>query len=726
MTSNRIFSDDPIKLGNLDELGRGPFVEQMTTVLSSASQAGSSSVFGLVGPWGSGKSSVLNLLSFELRRAGQPWKVVEFNPWSYPDETSMQLGFFAELRSVLPKTGKPARAREALGNLSTTLAPVAGVLGGLAGVDGSALFSSLGALLSGDASASNAYKEASAALAQTSTPILMIIDDLDRLDPQELVLVAKLVRLVGRLPNVYYLLSYDEGTLLDVLARTPLVGERQSRAKDYLEKIIQMRFDLPPLRSSQSATLVDANIERLESRLRVKITDMDRQRFSRIFDETLSSRLQTVRSINRFFAQLEVLTPDLAGDVDIVDFVLVTWLRVFEPRLYAALYVHRSWALGVRGGSLWAVFSQQQKDDAGARHRALMERVSSAGVDSEHIDDVAILLGSLFPALKSDLVEQQSRYTPEVQPVGRRRIADPDYFDRYFAYLVPAEDVSDGLVDRGVDDIDAGLRDSRDLKNMAEALASHGTLTARKIQDRSPVPSHFAAWISEVVDGRSADADEIDDTDVLSHLLQWNLLRLPQADFERAIDDLRSTPARRQELIRFGTRLRRGRETTAMYARISMGDIEAFWVHLCTVLPPILSAELETGMTRSALDASASFFEMVWLQEDITPGSAKVWLRNQWISGHWRLIDELGRLVHSGSTSERPGVSVLDHLSEEDFLAHFDPDEVARVLNNQLAAAPDLLRHDWNLEDTAENRVAVALDDVRGYLAKRATTSESD
>lgn len=64
----------------------------------------------------------------------------------------------------------------------------------------------------------------------------MILDDLDRLAPDELLLVFKLVRLIGRLPNVYYLLCYDEQTLLDTLSRSALVGGSEGRAREYMEK----------------------------------------------------------------------------------------------------------------------------------------------------------------------------------------------------------------------------------------------------------------------------------------------------------------------------------------------------------------------------------------------------------------------------------------------------------------------------------------------------------
>ena len=246
------FSDKPIREPGSDVLGRGPFVEKVSDALNAAADGKDSTVFSLVGPWGSGKSSVLALLKDSLTQGPTSWRIIDFNPWSYPDETSMQLGFFSELQAVQPGGDKGKRARRAFGRLSNSIAPYAGLAGSFVNVDGETLAKGLGSILNGDVTTSKALEDAKVALWSAKHPILMVLDDLDRLDPSELVLVAKLVRLVGRLPNVFYLLSYDESTLRDVLTRTALVGENEARARDYLEKIIQVRFDLPPLRHDQA------------------------------------------------------------------------------------------------------------------------------------------------------------------------------------------------------------------------------------------------------------------------------------------------------------------------------------------------------------------------------------------------------------------------------------------------------------------------------------------
>jgi predicted KAP-like P-loop ATPase len=116
------------------------------------------------------------------------------------------------------------------------------------GVDASGTVGLVGALIAGDRSPEKLRAEAADGLAGLEQPILVVLDDLDRLDPDELLFTFKLVRMLGRLPNVYYLIAYDEDTLLDILRRTDLVGDAPGRAQLYLEKMVQVRLDVPPAR----------------------------------------------------------------------------------------------------------------------------------------------------------------------------------------------------------------------------------------------------------------------------------------------------------------------------------------------------------------------------------------------------------------------------------------------------------------------------------------------
>jgi predicted KAP-like P-loop ATPase len=61
--------------------------------MSGRRRNGTGLVLGIHGPWGDGKTTVLNLLSSNLE-VDSNMAVVEFNPWRFTDEPSMLAGFF--------------------------------------------------------------------------------------------------------------------------------------------------------------------------------------------------------------------------------------------------------------------------------------------------------------------------------------------------------------------------------------------------------------------------------------------------------------------------------------------------------------------------------------------------------------------------------------------------------------------------------------------------------
>ncbi|PZF28210.1 P-loop NTPase fold protein [Curtobacterium sp. MCPF17_051] len=722
MSSTSYFSDDPISSDDADRLTRGPFVQQVIGALNAAASAGSSSVFGLIGPWGSGKTSILHLVETELHAQPRAWQVARFNPWAYPDEAAIQLGFFEELHAALPDSEKTRSARKAIARLSRSIAPVAGIMGAFTGVDGAAAMHGIADLVDVNHSATRAYKEAAAALREAPAPVLVVMDDLDRLDPQELVLVAKLVRLVGRLPNVFYLLSYDETTLLDVLTRTPLVGARQHRAKDYLEKIVQVRLDLPPLRPDQAAQLVSKHLEALEERLGLALTALDRDRFDRVYNEAIARRLRTVRSISRFFAQLGVLTPDVARDVDVIDFLLLTWIRVAEPRVYAMVYDHREWTLGTQPKDPWATAANES--DGKTRHDDLIARLERTGVAASDASDVAFVLGALFPAVRSDLVEQQARYASGSADLEPRRVSNPDYFHRYFAYLVPENDVSDQLIDRAVEVLNDGGFHPAALDDLARILRSHSALVSRKLQERQPNATAFTSWLIDHF--IPSDVDDEFRRWTLFPLIRWAMLRLPTSTFPLILTQLQASDGGRRVAIEFGSSLESGRDFTAMYGRVPIAMVEQRWLEMQAALPGMLVAELRDQRPAGALEADVEYMQMLFLWDAIEPGAAKRWLRTQWVDGDWRLLDILARFVPTMQSSANPGISLLRRTDQGLLTQLFDPEDIAAALGADIDNVPALSPSTSAWPATNEHLFQIALNDARDFVATHRKHADGD
>ncbi len=114
-TAKTFLNNDPIATADEDRFGRQGFVARLATVIRGRHDPGSL-VIGLYGAWGTGKSSVLNLLEQQLRHyrhvatSGEVL-VIRFNPWYFADEPQLIRSFFRTLADYLdkPVEGVPRR-----------------------------------------------------------------------------------------------------------------------------------------------------------------------------------------------------------------------------------------------------------------------------------------------------------------------------------------------------------------------------------------------------------------------------------------------------------------------------------------------------------------------------------------------------------------------------------------------------------------------------------------
>ena len=439
MNIGDLFADDPVDGTPKapDRLSRATFADHVVTLLSRVREQSDSSVLSLIGAWGSGKSSVLDMVQLRLSKvtvstpAGEEarWRVINFNPWTFGDAESLQNGFFRELRNALPSDAQWSEARKKIGDFGRAIAPFAGLI---PGVSAESAVKAAGEAIAGDQSVAAIKAAAEKTLADFGRPILFVMDDLDRLTPSELLLVFKLVRLVGRLPHVYYLLSYDESTLLDVLSRTELVpldaSRDKRRGRDYLEKIIQVRLDLPALREQQAVELVDESLTHVLQSNAITFDEENMNRFRTAFHDHIRRRLDTPRAINRYFAQVNALYVLLGEEVDFIDFLLLTWIRTSEPELYGALQSRRGELTRRTFASFAASANNETHQEALAKWSNLL---TEKGVAFGNLDGVLSVLSQMFLPIRSAREGMEwtgKEWYDEIR--SRRGVGHIDYFDR--------------------------------------------------------------------------------------------------------------------------------------------------------------------------------------------------------------------------------------------------------------------------------------------------------
>lgn len=437
-----LLADDPVASAAEDTLDRAIFGATAASLVRYVSKQTDSAVLGLIGPWGGGKTSVLNFCAEDLR---PEWRVVSYNPWALMGVDSALAEFFSALAEVLPA---PSGTQQIRRNLARYAAAVSPFLKVIPGVDISGAFEGLSSILKDDTSLDRRRSQLAGDLTGLSRPVLVMIDDIDRLHPDELLLVFKLVRLIGRLPNIYYLLAFDESSVLNVLCGSAVAHDRK-QAQRFVEKIVQIRIDLPPLHEDDVDRLLTAGLDHILSATRLEVDEREFHRFAAVYQEHIKPYLSEPRTVKRYLGQVEAYWPLVAGEANFIDFLVLTFVRSTFPDLFRRLPGLKPELVG--GG--FALLDRKRNHTETAE---LWKERLRAWTSDEDADHLFVLFAELFTPIGEARERVTYADSRSEAMYAERRVGSIDYFDRYFQFGVPRSDVSDRLVAKVIEEVQAG------------------------------------------------------------------------------------------------------------------------------------------------------------------------------------------------------------------------------------------------------------------------------
>ena len=348
-----LLSDEPIERPGpdgrgSDQFGFSPFAEKLAqSIIKNKNPQGT--VMAIHGPWGSGKSSVINLVKHYLKKDVKPdqLQILDFKCWWFRGEEALVLEFFHQLYRALPaRSRKAKKAVSRFGSiLLRNLGPLAGaatnyVVPGTGEIVSSSM-DLLSQIIQEKETVEKLYDEISRALSKSEKRYLMIIDDIDRLSEDEALLIFRLVKSVGRLPKITYLLAYDREVAEKIVS-----NRYKSEGRDYLEKIVQAGFDIPYPSGSSLQNAFVKSVEELwkesqESEYWREYAASEYRHFWSLFDNVMAPQIQSPRDIIRIMNALKVSWPAVAGEVEPTDFLALETLRVKQPGLYSILKAHK-------------------------------------------------------------------------------------------------------------------------------------------------------------------------------------------------------------------------------------------------------------------------------------------------------------------------------------------------------------------------------------------------
>jgi predicted KAP-like P-loop ATPase len=302
------------------------------------------------GPWGSGKSSALNLVRHHLQPECQAGRleIIDFRSWWFRGEEALTLAFLQELNAALRET-LGDKAKEILPKLGKTLLQAGPVVGATVNIATAGVW---GALTGGSfdfvkrffpegENVEKLFRRLSEALEKQNKRFLVLIDDIDRLTPDEALLVFRLIKSVGRLPRLMYLLAFDRE-----LAEKAVKERYPSEGPHFLEKIIQASFELPlPPRDDLNA----AALSLIEKTCGLPPGEKQLLRLMNTFYDAVAPHVRVPRDLTRLSNAMAISWPPVAGEVNIADYVALETMRLFEPLLYNAIRSSKDRVCGLSG-----------------------------------------------------------------------------------------------------------------------------------------------------------------------------------------------------------------------------------------------------------------------------------------------------------------------------------------------------------------------------------------
>jgi predicted KAP-like P-loop ATPase len=507
--SEWLSADKPIETRQEDVLDRRGFSEALADAIRAWSGQ-ESLVLALYGAWGNGKSSIKNMVLDCLHSDSPKVLTVDFNPWQLANRPTLSEAFFDELgvalgrgdlgsnrlrKSVLARYRRWAHrlqgGRDLIHAIRSFFGTVLVILGvatlGAAWLHSRIITIILGSLVLvagllalvskfmdatiklweagteiGTKSISEAKAEIAGDLRKLRAPILVVLDDLDRLTPQEILEVFQLIKANADFPNLIYLVLCERAIVESNIAKALNVPGR-----DYLEKIVQVAFDVPMIDAARVHRVL---FQRLDSLLSAEAVSprFSQKRWGNMFFSGLRPYFETLRDVNRFIStlafQFSSFSADGTFEVSPIDLITLEVIRLYEPEVYRAIQSSKD---------LLTATGRPEKPLSEVAAKAVVSIVEM-GSESRR-DEVRELIKHLFPTIEWALGGVQ--YASEFGNEWYRdlRVCSAKVFDRYFRLTVSEEELSQAVVQRLL----RARGDRENLRAELENLHSRGTLKCR-------------------------------------------------------------------------------------------------------------------------------------------------------------------------------------------------------------------------------------------------------
>ncbi|WP_459195803.1 KAP family P-loop NTPase fold protein [Wukongibacter baidiensis] len=414
-----ILIDKPIEKMSEDRLKRKKFAINLANKLN-AYKYNNPLTLGLMGKWGCGKTSIINMVLESINEENV--NVIEFNPWFFSNRKQLLSDFFQLLanqigyedtKKDMRNLGKDLRIYAKFLKPLSLIPQIAHVIAPLSkGIDDFGSFFEDYTEFQ-EVNLTDIKKRIDNELKEYHKKVLVVIDEIDRLEDEEIKEIFRLVRSVGDFNNIIYLLSFDRDKVKTVF----------SGGEEYIDKIVNIPLYVPEISQHSINKIFKEEI--------AMITQSDSRLNSNywywIHRTVFQNKFYNLRELNRFLNIVRFNLDDIVKEVNIIDYLVITFLKIFDEGVFNF----------IKDNKKLLVFKSSD---------VTIGDIKVANIPSNRNIDVEKLLEIMF-------FEEESNI--------RRKICEYKYFDTYFQYHLGENILSLNEIHEFID-----IESKQDLENL--------------------------------------------------------------------------------------------------------------------------------------------------------------------------------------------------------------------------------------------------------------------
>ncbi|WP_233898218.1 KAP family P-loop NTPase fold protein [Tenacibaculum piscium] len=467
-------SDLPIGKNGVDLFNFEHYAKKVQKIIQNNSNNSEPLTIGIYGKWGEGKTSFLNLIdkgidSGEKEEGQKGILKYHFNPWRYSTEEEMLFDFFDGLSKMmfvnkdttLQKVGKQL-LKYSRYTKAVKLSASVGFSSNKAGAtfDVSEIMKALGEDFIGkEVTLESLIQNINDKLKASKYKIVVFIDDIDRLDKDEIYTILKLIKLNANFNNFVYIVALDENHVAKAIGQRYGVDTKDGEL--FLEKIINIPIHLPKIESADFKQFFEIKLKEVFDNLGFSDeNDNEKEAFSEIIREFRVQYFKNGREIIRVLNSFFVGAFAIGEEVNLRDLFWIEYLKVTDNIAFNVIKKYDSPNI------------EEELITNSTIIKYSTDILNKDEIFKEYSKEILVILFSESKGFMTRVKSNNGKNAIEISKFNLK-INHPNHFDKYFSYHtigkvseINKKLIIQNIIDENKDELKMNFIDLRNKDNL--------------------------------------------------------------------------------------------------------------------------------------------------------------------------------------------------------------------------------------------------------------------